>query len=135
MATESAQPTEGQSVTSLVSGIVADAQKLLKEQVALFRAELKADFRRTVRATELLAAGAVAAVPAVLLLCFMFVYLLHEPAGLPLWDSFLIVGGVFIVASAILIGIGIHRFRSFNPLPDQTVEAFKENVRWMTTPK
>ena len=62
-------------------------------------------------------------------------HLLHEPAGLPLWASFLIVGGAFAVLSAVLIGVGIQRFRSFNPLPDQSVEAFKENVRWMTNPK
>jgi len=39
------------------------------------------------------------------------------------------------LVSGILVGIGVQRFRSFNPLPDQSVEAFKENVRWMTTPK
>jgi hypothetical protein len=122
-------------MTGLVSGIVADAQELVKQQVALVRAELKADFRRTVRAATLLAAGTVAALPAVVLISFMFVYLLHEPAGLPLWASFLIVGGVFAMLSAGLIGVGIQRFRSFNPLPDQSVEAFKENVRWMTTPR
>jgi hypothetical protein len=130
-----APPAEGQTVTGLVSGIVADAQELVKQQVALVRAELKADFRKTVQAATLLAVGAAVSLPAIVLLCFMFVYLLHEPAGLPLWASFLIVGGAFAVLSAVLVGVGIQRFRSFNPLPDQSVEAFKENVRWMTTPK
>jgi hypothetical protein len=135
MATETVSPPEGQSVTGLVSGIVNDAQELIKQQVALVRAEIKADFQRAVRAAVMLAIGSLAAVPAVILLCFMAVYLLHEPAGLPLWASFLIVGGVFAVLSGVLIGVGIQRFRSFNPLPDQSVEAFKENVRWMTNPK
>src|SRR5262245_46226820 len=135
MATDTAHPPEGQTVTGLVSGIVTDAQELVKQQMALLRAELKADFNRFVRAAVLLAAGAAAALPAVVLICFMFVYLLHEPAGLQFWPSFLIVGGIVAGASAVLIGVGIQRFRSFNPLPDQTVEAFKENVRWMTTPK
>jgi len=135
MATETVPPPEGQSVTGLVSGIVTDAQELVKQQLALVRAELKADFRRTVRAAAMLACGAVAALPAVILLCFTVVYLLHEPAGLPLWASFLIVGGALAVLSAVLVGVGVQRFRSFNPMPDQSVEAFKENVRWMTTPK
>ena len=135
MATETVPPPEGQTVTALVSGIVADAQELVKQQIALLRAELKADFRRSVRAAMLLAIGGVIAIPAVFLLCNMLVYLLHEPGGLSVWASYGIVGGVFVVLSAILIGIGIQRFRSFNPLPDETVEAFKENVRWMTTPK
>jgi multisubunit Na+/H+ antiporter MnhB subunit len=126
---------EGQSVTGLVSGILADAQELVKQQVALVRAEIKADFRRTVAAAALIAVGAVAALPTVFLLCNLFVYLLHEEVGLTRWAGYGIVGGVFLVLSAALIGIGIQRFRSFNPLPDQSVEAFKENVRWMTNPK
>ncbi len=135
MATETVSPPEGQSVTELVGGILADAQELMKQQVALVRAELKADFRRTVQAATLLAAGAVVAIPAVFLICNMFVFILHELAGLAVWASYGIIGGLFIVLSAILIGIGIQRFRSFNLLPDQSVEAFKENVRWMTNPK
>jgi len=135
MATETVSPPEGQSVTGLVSGIISDAQELLKQQVALVRAELKADFRRTVRAAILLAAGGIVAVPALFLLCNMCVFMLHELAGLSVWASYGTVGGVFVVLSAALIGVGIQRFRSFNPLPDQSVEAFKENVRWMTNPK
>jgi hypothetical protein len=128
-------PAEGQSVTGLVSGIISDAQELLKQQVALVRAELKADFRRTVQAATLLAIGALVLVPAAFLLCNMFVFMLHELAGLSVWAGYGIVGGVFAVLGAVLIAVGIQRFRSFNPLPDQSVEAIKENVRWMTNPK
>jgi len=135
MATETVTPPEGQSVTGLVSGIISDAQDLFKQQVALVRAELKADFRRTVQAATLLAVGGVLVVPALFLVCNMVVFMLHELAGLSVWASYGIVGGVFLVLSAVLIGVGIQRFRSFNPLPDQSVEAFKENVRWMTNPK
>jgi len=135
MATETVSPPDGPSVTALVSGILHDAQELVKQQVALVRAELKADFRRTVQAATLLAVGAVCTIPALFLVCNMFVYMLHELAGLSVWASYGIVGGVFLVLSAVLIGVGIQRFRSFNPLPDQSVEAFKENVRWMTNPK
>lgn len=135
MAHETASPPEGQTVTGLVSGILNDAQELVKQQVAMVRAEIKADFRRTVQAAVLLAVGAVVLVPALFLLCNMFVYLLHELAGLSVWASYGIVGGLFAVAGVVLVLVGIQRFRSFNPLPDQSVEAFKENVRWMTNPK
>jgi len=128
-------PAEGPSVTGLVSDILSDAQELVKQQVALVRAEIKADFRRTVQAALLLAVGAGVLIPAVFLLCNMLVYVLHELAGLPLWGSYGLVGGVFTLLGAALILIGVQRFRSFNPLPDQSVAAFKENVRWMTNPK
>jgi hypothetical protein len=135
MATETVNAPDGQSVTGLVSGIVADAQELIKQQIALVRAEIKADIQRIVRALIILGAGALAAVPAMFLVCNMIVFMLHELAGLSVWASYGIVGGVFVVLSAVLIGISIQRFRSFNPLPEQSVEAFKENVRWMTNPK
>jgi uncharacterized membrane protein YqjE len=135
MANETASPPEGQTVTGLVSGIVSDAQELVKQQVALVRAELKADFRRTVQAAALLAAGSLVLVPVVFLLCNMFVYVLHERADLSLWASYGIVGAALAVVGGTLIGIGVARFRSFNPLPDQSADAIKENVRWMTNPK
>lgn len=128
-------PAEGQSVTGLVSGIISDTQELVKQQVALVRAEIKADFRRTVNAAVLLAVGALVMVPAAFLLCNMFVYMLVELAGLSVWASYGIVGGVFAVLGVALVLVGLQRFRSFNPLPDQSVEAIKENVRWMTNPK
>jgi len=128
-------PPEGQSVTGLVSGILQDAQQLFKQQVALVRAEIKADFDRCIRAAALLAAGALILVPAAFLLCNMLVYLLHELAGLSVWASYGIVGGAFAVLGVVLVLVGVQRFRSFNPLPDQSVEAIKENVRWMTNPK
>jgi len=128
-------PPEGQSVTGLVSGILQDAQQLFKQQVALVRAEIQSDLHRSVQAATLLAVGALALVPAVFLLCNMFVYLLHEIAGLSLWASYGIVGGVFALLGFVLVALGVQRFRSFNPLPDQSVEAIKENVRWMTNPK
>jgi len=128
------QPEQA-SVTALVSGIVADAQELFKQQIALLRAEVRADLQKTREAVVSLAAGLAVAVVGALLLTVMLVAVLHEAAGLSWWASFGIVGGVFAAAGAGLVFAGVNRFRSFNPLPDQSVEAFKENLRWMTNPK
>jgi len=136
MANETVSPPEGQTVTGLVSGIVSDAQELVKQQVALVRAEIKSDFQRTTRAAALMAAGAMLLIPTVFLLCNMLVYMLHELAGIErLWACHGIVFAAFAVLGGALIAVGVARFRSFNPLPDQSVDAIKENVRWMTNPK
>jgi hypothetical protein len=135
MSLETISPTDEQSVTGLLSGIAADAHELLKQQVALVRAELKADYRRTIQAVALMTAGSVFAVPALVLGCEMAVYLLHEVAQLPMWAGEGIVGGVLAIISAVLIGVGIQRYRAVNLFPDQSVEALKENVRWVTNPK
>jgi len=126
---------DGPSVTGLVSGILDDAQQLFKQQVALVRAEIKSDFQQAVRATVLVGVGALALVPAVFLLCNMLVYVLHEQMSFQLWASYGIVGGVFALLGGALLAVGIQRFRSLTSQPNQSVEAFKENVRWMTNPK
>src|SRR5262245_23399001 len=127
---------ETQSVTSLVSGIVEDAQELLKQQFELFKRELHADAHKF--ATALLAfgvaacVGLVSALPVGITLGLLLNYLV--PA-LPLWASFGIVTGVFLICGGGLIAVGWARLRSINPLSDQTAEALKENVQWIMKPK
>src|SRR5438874_10016545 len=100
-----------QSVTTLVSGIVHDAQELMKQQVALIRTEIREDFRKTKEALLMLVLGALAAMPAGLLLLFGIVHVLFWAApGATLGGWFLIVGGVIGIASAVLIFSGVKKF-------------------------
>ena len=43
-------PAAAPSVTGLVSGILADAQELLKQQIALAKAEIRSDLQKTKQA-------------------------------------------------------------------------------------
>ena len=135
MATDTYAPPDERSVTSLVSGIVNDAQTLMQQQLALFREEVRTDLRKTRDALTAIAAGAGVATLAMGPLVFMFVALLHEPAGWSWWASAGTVGAVLAVVGGVLIGLGVQRFRSFNPMPDQSVEALKENLQWIKHPK
>jgi len=122
------------SVTQLVSGIVSDAQELIKQQLTLFRTEIKDDLRKTKEASIMLVLGIVCAAVGAVLLLNMVVFVLHEAAGLSLWASYAIVGGFMAAVGGGLILTGIEKFKSFNPLPDQSVQALKENVQWITNP-
>ena len=51
-ATTADPPTNGGNLTGLVSGILDDAQKLLRQQVEMFKSEVREDFRRSKRAAE-----------------------------------------------------------------------------------
>jgi hypothetical protein len=121
------------SVTSLVSGIVRDAQDLIRQQLALFRAEIKDDFRKTVAILITIAGGGFMVAVGGALLCFMLVHLLASLTQdtLPLWACFGIVGGCVALVGGIVAYVAISRFKTFNPLPDESVEAFKENVQWI----
>jgi len=120
------------SVTSLLQGIVSDAQELLQQQLALFRAEIKDDFRKTVGILIAIVSGAFMVAVGGALLCFMMVHLLNSVAPtLPLWGCFGIVGGGVALIGGIVAYVAVARFKTFNPLPDESVQALKENVQWI----
>ena len=121
-------------VTRLITGIISDIQELLQQQLALFRHEVQADFQRTRQAALVMAVGAGLGLLGLGLLFFMLVYLLHEAAGLPLWVSFGLVGGGLLIAGGILLMVGRTQFSAFNPLPDESAQALKENIQCLTDP-
>jgi hypothetical protein len=132
------QTSSEPSVTSLVSGILKDAEELLKQQVVLFKHEVKDDLRKTRDAALPLVIGAGVLAVSGLLLCWGLVHLLSWAAGpdrLPLWGSFWIVGGVLALTGGVLAYLGKKKFDSFNPLPEESAEALKENVQWIVKPK
>lgn len=126
----------GATATQLLSGILSDAQDLMKQQLALFRSEVREDFQKTKQATLMMVGGLIVAQLAAMLFCWMCVHLLATSLpDMPLWACFGIVGLVLAIIGGGLAFAGMSQFKSFNPLPDQTAQAVKENVRWMTNPK
>jgi hypothetical protein len=135
--TKSPYKTDGDaSLTQLLSGIVNDAQTLLKQQLAMFRTEINLDVRRTKQALIALVCGLALASIGGVLLCFMLVYGLEALVpSLPLWACFGIVGGVFAIGGALAFYSAMRQFQEFNPLPDESAQALKENVQWISQPR
>ena len=120
------------SVTSLVSGIVSDAQDLFRQQLAMFRAEIKDDLRQTIGILIAILSGGFMVAVSGAIFCFMLVYLLHSLApALPLWGCFGIVGACVALVGGITAYVAVSRFKTFNPLPDESVQALQENVQWI----
>src|SRR5688572_8811191 len=114
------------SIITLVGGIIADAQKLIQQQFTMFRQEIRADFRKTKEAALSLAVGVSISLAGSVLLLLMLPLLLHWAVpALPLWACFGIVGGVLAALGGVLVSVGVKQFQSFNPLPDQSLEAFE----------
>jgi len=123
-----------QNLTVLVTGILNDAQELFRQQANMLRAEVKEDFRKTKEAAVPLAIGLWLAILGSLLLSVTLALLL-EAAGLPQWASFAIVGVAFAAVGGGLVYAGKKKFAAFNPLPDESAEALKENLEWIAKPK
>lgn len=132
------------SAASLVSGIVADAQELIKQQLLLFKHELKEDVTRTKEALPALGQGVALAMTALILFALTLSLLLYWlvnplPAGmapehLPLWVCF----GIFTVVFGV-VGCGLLYFASKTieslGMSRQALNATEENLEWTTKPK
>jgi hypothetical protein len=119
------------SLTALVGGIVNDLQQLIRQELQLARTEVKQEVDKIKTAAVAMAAGAGMAGVAGLLLCLMLVYILNELAGLPVWGSYGIIGGVLAVFSGLLLAIGRAQASDVQVIPPQTAETMKENVQWI----
>jgi hypothetical protein len=125
------ESSSGPSLTALVAGIVNDLQRLLRQELQLARTEVRQEWDKTKTAASSMAAAAGLAAVAGLLLCLMVVYILHELAGLPLWGSFGIVGGVLALFSLLLFAVGRAKASEVHVIPPKTVETLKEDVQWI----
>jgi hypothetical protein len=133
--TDEGQSPPERSVTTLVSGIITDAQHLIQQQLAMFRQEIRDDLRKSRDTALAMAVGIGITLIGSALLLIMLPLLLHWAAPeLPLWACFGIVGGVLTALGGVLVYAGVRRFESFNPLSEKSIEAFKENLKWTTSP-
>ena len=134
-ARSSAEP----STIGLLGGIISDFGNLIKQEIRFAKAEIKSDLSKTCEAATALGIGIGLASLSGFLLAWMLVHLLHwatspselDPAKLPLWACFGIVGLFFGIVGGWLITSSIRKFQSFNPLPEQTAQTLEENVKWI----
>jgi len=128
-------------LAATAKGIVDDALTLMKQQFAMLKAEIRSDFHKLLWGVIPLAIGIGPLLLGGLMLCFTLVHLIHwasmpagqtvDPAAIPLWGSYAIVSAVFLLTGGILLGIGVYRLKTVNPLPEQTAQALEENLKWL----
>jgi hypothetical protein len=124
------------SLTELVKGVIDDVQNLTKQQFALLKQELKEDMSKTRKAAMPMLVGLIVSFIGVLLLGHgLALFLNWLFPGLQGWGAYAIVGALITGAGVALFFAGEKQFEKFNPLPDRSLEALKENVECLTNPK
>jgi hypothetical protein len=119
------------STASLIGGIVADLQELVRKEIALARQETVEEIGKIKTASIALAtAGAVLAVGG-LLLVLALAGGLADLLNWPTWAGYAIVGVVLGVIGAVLVSTAQKRFKTIHPIPAKTVETVKVNVEWL----
>ena len=116
-------------IMELVSGIITDIHVLIRQQLALFRHEVKGEIGYAREAGFLVAAGLAIVAVGSILFCEMLVHLLARLApSLPLWGCYGIVGIPVATLGGILCLAGIQRLRHFNAPTGELSQNRKENV-------
>jgi hypothetical protein len=125
------------SMSSLVGGIIDDAQRLIRQEIALARREMQEEMNKAkVAALSFGAAAAVGLLGAVLT-GFTLAHLIHwaagasDPSAIPLWACYAIVMALFFAAAAVLFFMAKSKATEIHLVPRQTVDSLRENVKWL----
>ncbi len=119
------------SVSQLLSGIVGDAQTLVRQEIALARQEIREEISEAKSAgIKFGIAGAVLAIGG-LLLVLTLAQGIADLFDWPTWAGYGLVGVVLAVAGYVLLSSAQKQIKNVNPVPEKTVETMKENVEWI----
>ncbi len=113
---------------SLITGIIADLQEIVRGEVQLAKTELKEDASTLGRGAGLLVGGALIGLVGFIFLMLAVTYLLAQ--WLDLWLAAGIVAVVLLVVAAILAMSGRSQLQRANLKPEQTIETLKEDKEW-----
>jgi Putative Actinobacterial Holin-X, holin superfamily III len=123
--------TREPTLAQLLTGLMQDAQTLLRQEMALATHELRVELRNTIRAVMFLGIGIGIAAIGGWLLILMLVHLLQALTALPLWACYGIVGGLLAAGGIVLLVLGQRKLARLHLVPQQTVETMQENVQWI----
>jgi NADH:ubiquinone oxidoreductase subunit 6 (subunit J) len=118
------------SVVSLLGSILEDAQKLVRQEVALARCEIAEAAEKAKTGFTLLSSALVVCAVGGVLLGFMLVRVLHNlllPADE--WASFGIVGALVILIGGVLVLVGRAKINEVHLSPTQTTETLREDAQ------
>ena len=119
---------DGLSVGDLLGEVTGDLSKLMRQEVALAKVELKEEATKAGKASGLLGGAGAVGYLVLVFLSLALMFALDNVMGIG-WAALLTAVLLGIVA-AVLFVVGRNRFKQVNPKPEQTVETLKEDVQW-----
>jgi hypothetical protein len=121
------------SLSTLIGGIVEDMQRLIRQEIALARREIKDELIKTRNAGVMFVAGLSFLWIVPVMLAFMFVKLLQLaiPAE---WACFAIVAAVFLLVGGGLVAACVYELKQVNVVPPQTAETIRQDFKAISQP-
>jgi uncharacterized membrane protein YqjE len=110
--------------------LAQDSATLVRQEVALAKAELRENVKSVARDTAKIAIGAVVAAVGALVMVAFLVLLLGDVVG-EYWAGALIVGVLFVAIGAFLAMGAMKRLKKDTLTPEQTIQTLKEDKQWL----
>ena len=124
------RPPEMKPVSELVSDALAQFSRLMRNEVALARAEVADKAQELARGGAMLGIAAVVALPALVILMLALAAFLHE-LGLAWSLSCLITAVVGFVIAGILAMLGMNRLKAEALVPNRTINQLHRDAATM----
>ena len=115
----------------LASEVAKDMSTLVRQEVALAKAELQQEAKTAGTAVGAFGGAGFAGYFVLVFLSLAMMWALGSKMALG-WSA-LIVAGVWAVIAAVLAVLGRSKLKRFNPKPERTIETVKEDVQWAKT--
>ena len=127
---ETYEKGEVSSIGAIIGDVANDLSTLMRQEVALAKAEVRQSVRQTANgAAKLGVAAALATVGALVLTAFL-VLLLGDLLD-NYWLSALIVGLAFLIIGGLLAMSGMRKLRAVQLAPEATLATLKEDKAWV----
>lgn len=115
--------------TDIVRGLLDDTQRLIRDEIALARSEVRQNIKSAVAGAAVLAIGGVFAVVGFIYVALMAVFLIS--LVLPAWLAALIIGFFLLIVGGIMLLVGMNMLSKATAKPEETIETLREDREWL----
>ena len=123
------RPKAERSIANLLAGLAGETILLIRQELALLKAELREKFGRFGQGATALGAGALIAYSGWLVLLAAAV--LGLATAVDPWLAALIVGLITLLIGGLLLWLGKSRLDARSLLPERTLRALREDEAWL----
>lgn len=125
------QPDNEPSIAELLNNLISDAQILVRKEFALARQEVTQEIDKARQVAIMMGIGAAVLAVGAILFLVAIVHALVAWFDLPLWASYLIVGGVFAIVGGIMVAMGKEKLKEVHPIPEETIDSVRKDISWL----
>jgi hypothetical protein len=119
------------STGELATEVAKDISTLVRQEIALAKAELQQEAKTAGAAAGALGGAGFAGYFVLVFLSLALMWGLDS--WMPLGWAAVIVAAVWAVVAAVLAAVGRSRLKKVDPKPERTIETVKEDVQWLKT--